>query len=131
MAFYNDLGVSMAPFLSGGAITANSMVKLDTTEGRVVACTEPTDVAIGACVDTAAAAGEQVRVQLFGIAKVRAGATITVGQELEVKTGGTGELDVAGGATAFTVAKALQAGASGETIAVLLNTPVAKGPANT
>lgn len=129
MAFANDLGVAMAPFIAGGSITADSMVKLDTTEGQVVAATAITDAVIGVCVDTASS-GDQVRVQLFGVAKVRAGATITAGQELMVKSGGTGELDVAAGATAFTCAKALQAGASGETIAVLLATPVAKAPAN-
>jgi hypothetical protein len=106
------------------------MVKLDTTAGRVVAATAITDTVIGACVDTAAAAGDQVRVQLYGVAKVRYGATITVGQELMVKSGGTGELDVAAGATAFTCAKALEGGASGEICAVLLSGPVSKGPAN-
>src|SRR3990167_2844412 len=114
------------PFLNGGAITANSMVKLDTTEGRVVAATAIADLPIGVALDTgtSTAGADQIRVQIKGIAKVRAGATITVGQELMVKASGTGELDVAAGATANTVGKALQAGASGETIAVLLVGPV-------
>ena len=58
------------------------------------------------------------------------GATVTVGQELMVKAGGTGELDVAAGATANTCAKALQAGASGDIIAVLLTTPKGRGQPN-
>lgn len=132
MAFQNQLGTSYAPFLNGGAITANSMVKLDTTEGRVVACTAIADLPIGVCVSTGSstAGADQVSVQIFGIAKVRYGATITVGQELMVKASGTGELDVASGATAVTVAKALEAGASGEIHAVLLLGPVGAGPAN-
>lgn len=131
MAFANDLNVSMIGFVAGGTITANSMVKLDTTTGQVVAATAITDPVIGVSVDTATAAGQHVKVQMFGVAKVRYGATITVGQELMVKAAGTGELDVAAGATAFTCAKALEGGASGDTCAVLLCTPVRKGPANT
>lgn len=132
MAFANDLGIAMAPFSNGGAITANSMVKLHTTAGQVVACTAITDLPIGVCVDTgsATAGAEQVRVQMMGIAKCRIGATVAVGDELMVKSGGTGELDVAAGATAVSVAKALQAGVSGDIIAVLLLGPVGKGPAN-
>ena len=132
MASANLLGTSMAPFLNGGAIVANSMVTLDTTTGRVVACTAITDLPIGVCVDTGSstAGAEQVRVQLYGLAKVRYGNTITAGQELMVKSGGTGELDVAAGATAVTVAKAIEGGASGDICTVLLCTPCAKAPAN-
>jgi hypothetical protein len=122
-------GSSPLSFIAGGNITANSMVKLDTTEGQVVACTALTDLPIGVCMDTGTA-GLQVRVQVLGKAKVRYGATITVGQELMVKDSGTGELNVASGATAVSCAKALQGGASGETCLVLLLGPVGKGPAN-
>jgi len=127
---YNFAGASPLPFIAGGAITANSMVKVDTTAGQVVACTAITDAAIGVCLDGAAASGEQVLVQIFGVAEVRAGATITAGQELMVKNSGTGELDVAAGATARSVGWALQGGASGDTIAVLLAGPAPKAPPN-
>ena len=63
MAFSNDQGVAYLQFSNGGAITANSMVTLDTTEGRVVACTAITDQPIGVCVDTGSStAGEPSRV---------------------------------------------------------------------
>ena len=133
MASANLLGFSMLEFRNGGAITANSMVKHDTTANYVVACTARTDLGIGVCVDTgsATANAEQVRVQTHGIAKVRYGNTVTVGQELMVKDGGTGELTpVTADSTYVTVAKALEAGASGEICAVLLVTPVGAGPAN-
>ena len=130
MPLSNDLGIAMAQFVAGGNITANSFVKLDTTAGQVVACTAITDKPIGVCVDTGTS-GVQVRVQLYGAAKVRAGATITVGQELMVKGSGTGEVDVAAGATAYSCAKALTGGASTEIISVLLLGPVGAGPANT
>lgn len=133
MAFVNDLGIAMVPFRNGGAITANSMVKLDTTAGRVVACTAITDLPIGVCVDTGSstADAEQVRVQMYGIAKCRIGTGgCTVGQELMVLGSGTGQLAVAAGATAITVAKALEAGSDGETVAVLLLGPVGLGAAN-
>jgi len=134
MASANLLGFSMLELRNGGAITANSMVKHDTTANYAVACTTRTELPIGVCVDTGSstANAEQVRIQTHGIAKVRAGATITVGQELMVKDGGTGELTpVTADSTYVTCAKALEAGATGEIIAVLLLTPVGAGPANT
>jgi hypothetical protein len=132
MAHSNDLGVASLQFRNGGAITANSMVTLDTTAGRVVACTAITDTPVGVCMDTGSstAGNEQVRVQIFGVAKCRIGDTVTVGQELMVKGSGTGELVLAAGATANTCAKALEAGASGDIVAVLLLGPVGQGRAN-
>lgn len=134
MAHANDLGIGMAPFVSGGVIVANSMVKLDTTEGRVIACTAMADLPIGVSVDGATAAGEQVRVQIMGIAKARLQDTVsTIGAELCVFDGGTGGLDAAGslGASVVVCAKALQAGVSGDIITVILLGPVGLSPANT
>ncbi len=130
MPLSNDLGIAMAQFVAGGNITANSFVKLDTTAGQVVACTAITDKPIGVCVDTGTA-GLQVRVQMYGIAKVRAGDTLTVGMELMVKGSGTGEVAEAAGATAYSCGKCISAGAVNETISVLLLGPVGAGPANT
>mgnify|MGYP001587425118 CR=1 FL=1 len=131
MAYENVLGIGDQPFTNGGAITANSFVKLDTTAGRVVACTAIADNPIGVCRDTgsATAGNEQLRVATIPgtIVKVRYGATITVGQSLMVKASGTGEVDVAAGATAFVVAEAIEAGASGEICSVILRSP-AKSP---
>ena len=68
MAFQNDLGVASVQFSNGGSITANSMVTLDTTEGRVVACTAIADLPIGVCQNTgsATAGADQLSVQCYG-----------------------------------------------------------------
>lgn len=130
MADYNLLGVSPYSFKAGGTITKGQPVKLDGTDAReVVACDAIADLTIGiAMVD--AVAGDELPVQMHGIAKCLAGATITINAEQMVEVT-TGRVVDAAGATARSIGVALQAAADGDYFEVLLgHLPNIKGPAN-
>lgn len=126
MATYNPLNVDFFSMPAGGTIAQGALCKL--SSGTLVVTTAITDDVIGVAV-TSAVSGDNVSVQMFGIAKVLAGATITAGQELMPIAAATGRADVAAGATAKSIGFALDAGAAGELIRVVLRLS-AKGPAN-
>jgi hypothetical protein len=129
MALSNLAGVSPIPFVAGGAIEINRFVKLDSTAGRVVAATAPTEAVVGVSLSDADAAGDQVSVQIAGVARVVASGAVSLGDEVEVGAGG--KVTTAGGATALSVGVALSAAsADGEVIEVLLAVPGVKRPAN-
>ncbi len=118
-------------FLAGGAIPANSAVKMS-AEDTVVVTTAITDLVIGFA-RTTAASGERVEVETNSgsIVKAICGDTITYGLELMPKgSATTGTVVASAGATAITCGIALQGGASGETIRILFR-PGVKSPANT
>lgn len=131
MATSNSLGTSDAGFIAAGAITQYSFVKINSTNNTVAACTAITDAPDGIAQTAATAAGDHVTVRTINgsISKLRYGATIDSGEELMVKGSGTGEAAVAAGATAFSAAKAIVSGVSGD-IGTVIFRPTLKSPAN-
>lgn len=131
MSSGNALGTSDAPFIAAAAITQYSCVKINATNGTVEACTAITDAPDGVAQTAATAAGDQVTVRTISgtITKVRLGGTVDSGVEVMVKGSGTGEVDTAAGATAFSVGKLIDSGVSGEVVRMLFR-PGLKGPAN-
>lgn len=130
MANYNLQGVSPVSFIAGGSITANRLVKADTTQGQVVVTTAITDAPLGVALETASSGG-LVPVQMYGKAKLTAAAAISVGAQVMADSGGGGKIATASGATAVSCGIALEAaGADGDIIEVQLVTPNVKGPAN-
>lgn len=114
---------------AGGAITANRVVKLDSTEGQVVHTTAITEAVFGASLNTVAS-GAAVSIETGRtIVKLTASAAISLGDR--VMPGASGKIATAAGATAIDCGIALQAaGGDGEIISVLLN-PMGKSPVNT
>ena len=130
IASYSDTDV--ISFLAGAAVTKNRVVKLDTTANQVIHAAAIADLSIGVALNTAAS-GELVNVQYRGIAKIEVAAAVTLGAEVMGQAAAAdGSIDVAAGATARSLGVALEAGSNGDgdVIAVLLNAPTLKGPAN-
>lgn len=99
-------------FVAGGTISANRLVKWDTTDGQVVHATAG-DPVLGVALHSASS-GEQVDVCLFGLCDVEASAAIsqnavvgatTAGKAVAISTGtSSADNDLAG--TAFEAATA-------------------------
>lgn len=118
-------------FIAGGAITANRLVKADSTAGQVIVTTAITDRILGVALKTVAS-GEQVEVMLGSgmTAKVTASDAVSLGAEVMPTASGAGKCVTAAGATAVSCGIALSASAAdGEVIEVLLR-PSVKSPAN-
>lgn len=131
MALYNTQNVAPAGFVAGGVIGQYRLVKLDTTEGRVVVTSAIGDVAFGASMDAATAAGQLVTVQQFGKVKLTTSDAVALGAQLMPTNAGSGKVVTASGASARTIGIALQAsGADGDVIEVQLIAPIGNGPAN-
>lgn len=127
----NLLGVSLVGFKAGGTILINRPVKLDTTQDQVVQATAITDLVIGVATQ-AATSGDNVPVQLFGVAKCVLGVGgATLGDQLMCVAAASGKVGTAAGATAKSFGVALATGLVDETIPVLLACPNVNGPANT
>lgn len=90
MSDYNLLGASPAPMIAVAAISINTFVKLEATTDRgVTTSTAGTDVlTCGVAMESQATIGGPVAVQTIGIAKVKAGNSITRGAQ--VTSDGTG-----------------------------------------
>jgi len=115
---------------ANGAVTANRVVKADTTEGQVLHTTAITEPVFGVALNTAADT-EAVSVEIGSgaIVKLTASAAISVGDRL--MPGANGKVATAAGATAIDCGIALSAaGADGEIITAKLN-PMGKSPVNT
>ena len=122
MVGYNALNLN---FTAGGAIAVGDFVKLSADNTVVVSTTS--DASIGVANSVATASGEVVTIQVDGVAKVLAGAAITVGDLVEVGA-------VAGKVTSYTdtvtyvqnernaiVGRAIKAAAAdGDSIEILL-----------
>jgi hypothetical protein len=131
MALSNSLNVSAFPAVAGAAVGQYRAVKLDTTAGRVVVTSAITDLAVGVALVAADAAGDQLSVQTFGVAKCVASGAITLGDQVMPTSSGSGKVVTAAGATAKSLGVALQAAAAdGDIIEVLLATPNVNGIAN-
>lgn len=131
MATFNTLGVSPQSFIAGAAVSQYRLVKLDSTEGQVVVTSAITDVALGASMEAATAAGQLIPVQQFGKVKLTASGPISLGDQLMPTGSGSGKVVTASGATAKSIGIALQAaGADGDIIEVQLAPLNVNGPAN-
>lgn len=94
------------------------IVKAGTTDYSCAVCSAVTDRPIGVVYNTAGLGGATTII-LDGIVRVKVGATpVTVGEELGTDTNG---LAAAAGAGDYVIGQALQAGAAGEIIGVLLD----------
>lgn len=118
-------------FIAGGAITANRLVKLDSTAGQVVVTSAITDVVVGVALNTAASGGQvEVLVGSGHTQKVCASDAISLGAQVMPTASGSGKCVTAAGATAVSCGIALSASAAdGEFIEVQLR-PSVKSPAN-
>lgn len=132
MVMMNLQGISPLPMKAGGTIAQYRVVKLDSTEGQVVAASAIADVSFGASL-TSAVANDQVAIQTAGVAKLTASAAISLGDQVMVTASGSGKVSTAAGATAKSLGVALQAAAAdGDIIMVkLTGLPNVNGPANT
>lgn len=131
MALYNTQNIAPLSFTAGGTIAQYRLVKLDSTEGRVVATSGITDLAVGASMESATTGG-LVSVQNAGKVKLTASAVVTLGDQLMATASGAGKVSTASGATAKSIGVALQAaGGDGDIIEVQLFAPNVNGPANT
>lgn len=130
MAFENYSDSDIIKLKAGAAVTAHRAVKISAAD-TCIQSAAIADGAIGVALVTAAS-GEWFPVQVRGVAKLEAAAAISAGDEVMVQAAaGDGSIDVAAGATAKSIGVALEAAtADGDLIAVLLNTPSLKGPAN-
>lgn len=108
MADSNHLGVSLVSFKAGGTIEKDRAVKLDSTEGQVIATTAITDVVIGFATHSASS-GDTVAIQTFGKAKATVSDAVSLGAQLMPTASGAGKVVTAAGATAKSCAVALQA----------------------
>lgn len=115
---------------ANGTVTANRVVKANTTEGEVLHTTAITEAVFGVALNTVST-GQAVSVEIGNgaIVKLTASAAIAVGDRL--MPGASGKVATAAGATAVDCGVALSAaGADGEIITAKLN-PMGKSPVNT
>lgn len=130
MAYENYAGISPLPFKAGAAIGQYRAVKQGAAAHEVIATTAFTDIVMGVAQVSAAAAEDQVPVQIGGVAKMVAGAAIALGAQVMPQASGAGKVITAAGATAVSCGVALEAAAAdGDIISVRL-IPNAAGPAN-
>jgi len=108
VAWKRELGIF--GFLVGGAITANRFVKLS-ADNTVVQSAAATDASLGVAFATVASTDPAVEVITHGIAKVEAGAAVSVGDQ--VISDGSGRAITTAGATDIVCGKALEAAAAG------------------
>ncbi len=64
---------------AGAAITTNRFVKIGASDNTVILAAASTDISIGVAKLAAAASGDPVPVQVDGVARVEAGAAVTLG----------------------------------------------------
>lgn len=121
----NPMSIPPIRFVAGGTITKNQVLKLDTTEGKVVAGGAVTDLIIGTALE-GASSGDEVDVQVYGVALVVAGAAVSLGDQLSPTT--AGQVITASGATCKNCAVALQpASAQNAVFSALLGVPNLNG----
>jgi len=115
---------------ANGTVTANRLVKLNTTANEVLATAAITEVAFGVAQSTVAS-GLQVDVEVGSgaIVKLVASGSIAVGDALMPAAAGGGLVSTLAGATAVTCGQALEAAADGATFTAVfrpgVRTPVA------
>ena len=126
-ATQNPMGVPYWRAKAGGTITKGALLKLDTTEGQVIVTTAITDLVIGVAVE-AAASGDEVAIQTYGIALVSIGSAVALGDQLMPIGTGSGLCATGAGATAKNFGVALMPGAATpDFVRVLLACPNVNG----
>lgn len=124
-----NVEVNVIAMKANGTVTANRVVKANTTEGEVLHTTAITEPVFGVALNTVAS-GQAVSVEVGSgaIVKLTASAAIAVGDRL--MPGANGKVATAAGATAIDCGVALSAAAAdGEIIYARLN-PMGKSPVN-
>lgn len=105
---------------ANGAVTANRLVKIDTTEGQVLHTTGITEVAFGVAQETVAdAAAVEVEVGSGAIVRMVASGAITAGDALMPAAAGGGKVSTLSGNTAVTCGQAIQGAADGATFTAI------------
>lgn len=108
-------------FIADEAIAANLIVKIGSAAGYVGVADAASDLVLGVADSLGAASGDPCDVILGGIATVKAGDTITLGDWLTAESGGKAvPAAPAATATANVIGRALAAAADGDLIPVLL-----------
>lgn len=121
----NPLNIPPIRFKAGGTITKDQVVKLDSTEGQVVAGAAVTDLIIGTAAE-GASSGDPVDVYVYGVQLCVAGAAVALGDQLSPTS--AGQVITASGATCKNLGVALMpAAAQGDHFSVLLGVPNVNG----
>lgn len=134
MAAGNLAGTSPIPMVAEADILQYRLVKLGTAGRSAIPSVAIADGTVGVTL-TGVSSGDQVAIQIGGVAKVVAQAAVSVGAEVMAYATSTaadkGKCCTSSGATALSVGVAMTAAAAdGDIIEVLLNTPAVKGAAN-
>lgn len=107
------------PFVADGAISQRRIVTVGASDNAVAQATGDTAALVGVALDDYSD-GEAATIQVTGVAKIEAGASITRGAM--VTSNGSGQATTLGttAGTRHAIGIALESGASGEVISVLL-----------
>ena len=120
------------PFLAGGTINPNTIVKIGAADQTVIQATAAADQPVGVAAipaNTTAASGERVDVVIGGVMEIKVGAA-GIARGAKVTSDANGLAIAAAPAAAANngiVGVALETGASGDLVAVLLSPGVMQG----
>lgn len=131
MAYESYADTDIIKMKCGATVAAHRCVKLSAAD-TVIQSAAIADQTIGVSL-VGGSSGDWIPVQIRGIAKVECAAAVTLNTQVMVQAAaGDGSIDDAAGATAYSIGIALEAGTGGDgaIVAVLLTTPVSKGPPN-
>ena len=127
MALYDFQNVSPISLLCEGTVIANTFVKQGSAAFGIAQATAEGDLVLAVALE-AGVAGDWIRCQKEGIAKVISNGTCALGY---VEACADGEATTAGGASSMSLGVALTAAASDQDmVSVLLSLPATKRPAN-
>lgn len=120
------------PFLAGGTINPNTIVKIGAADQTVIQATAAADQPVGVAAipaNTTAASGERVDVVIGGVMEIKVGAAgIARGARVASDANGLAVAAAPGaGTNNGIVGVALETGASGDLVAVLLSPGVMQG----
>lgn len=110
------------PFLAGGTVAPNLLVKIGAADQTVIVAAAATDTPIGVSAQNiTAASGDRIDVVLDGVYEVKAGGTITRGSKICADASGQGVVAApAAGTNNGVVGIALEAAASGDLFACVI-----------
>jgi len=114
-------------FKAGGTITAKRIVKPGAADDTVVAAAAATDFLLGVAQDSAVSGG-RLDVQVMGVAFIKAGGTVTRGNEVTSDASGQGVAAAPGaGVNNRVIGIALDSAVSGDEFKVLIVQSVKQG----
>jgi len=121
MAFGQTSGIEKTLKCASAIGTAYTIAKFALDDDTLDVASSSTDTLIGVFQHTTDAAGEQVRVMVSGISRLKLGGTVTRGDFVTSTTGGLGVAAApATGVNASIVGVAMASGASGDIVPVLI-----------